>query len=199
MALPAFLEKDTAGIPNWGWIAILVTGIGAAYVVPKFLGKQGTTAQTSTDQGSTNGIGLAVDPTTGLPYAVEGLVPGGGTAGTGPPSGTTNSPSIFQDIAAIRQRATSGPTAGWDKKYTGVPIRSDTTANGKELGIAGWGSYIKITGPAVSGGNNMGSTLWYPVTTSNGITGYISASDLSGISSNAQAGSMARSQLWPNG
>lgn len=87
------LQKDTAGIPNWGWLLIIGAGIVAAYIVPKFLSGGSSSSssptttsktpdQASSDSGTSNsGLGLAIDPTTGLPYAVEGLVPSGGMAG----------------------------------------------------------------------------------------------------------------------
>lgn len=87
-----FLGKSTAGLPNWAWGAVIVVGIGAAYFLPKFLGQKNPTDATSTGTDQTSGLGLAVDPTTGLPYAVEGLVPSGGLAGgtgvQGPPGPT---------------------------------------------------------------------------------------------------------------
>ena len=73
------LSKETAGLPNWAWLVIIGIGFVAAVVIPKLLNKK-SAAASATD---TNGIGLAVDPTTGLPYAVEGLVPSGGLANNG--------------------------------------------------------------------------------------------------------------------
>lgn len=84
-----FLSQDYAGLPGWVWLAIVGAGIGVAYIVPKFFGgaTSSTSGQTATDQGTANsgtsGLGLAVDPTTGLPYAVEGLSPSGGVSGGG--------------------------------------------------------------------------------------------------------------------
>lgn len=79
-----FLKGSTGPLPNWAWGLVIVGGIAAAYFIPKFFGGgQGTSGQTSTDTGTSDqsGLGLAIDPTTGLPYAVEGLVPSGGTTG----------------------------------------------------------------------------------------------------------------------
>ena len=80
--ITGFLSKDTAGLPNWAWLLVVGAGIAAVYVIPKFTGNKAssTNASSSTD---TSGLGLAVDPTTGLPYAVEGLVPSGAGAGGG--------------------------------------------------------------------------------------------------------------------
>lgn len=75
-----FLKAQTGPLPNWAWLIVIGGGIAVAYVIPKFFGQGGTSSQTGTDQGAgTSGLGLAIDPTTGLPYAVEGLVPSGGT------------------------------------------------------------------------------------------------------------------------
>jgi LysM repeat protein len=94
MPIGDILTKDTAGIPNWAWIAIIVAGIAAAYVVPKFLGNTSSTTS-STDTSGSSGLGLAIDPTTGLPYAVEGLVPSGAYAG----GGTTVTPVSTPGVA----------------------------------------------------------------------------------------------------
>jgi hypothetical protein len=88
------LKAQTGPLPNWAWIVVIVGGLAAAYIIPKFLGAKGSTSQTSTDTGTGNsGLGLAIDPTSGLPYAVEGLVPSGGTVSTQsgvlPPTPTT--------------------------------------------------------------------------------------------------------------
>lgn len=96
--LGGILKAQTGPLPNWAWILVIGGGIAAAYFVPKFFGGQNaSTSQTSTDQGTGNsGLGLAIDPTTGLPYAVEGLVPSGGTvaesSGVLPPTPTTTPP-----------------------------------------------------------------------------------------------------------
>lgn len=83
--LGGFLKAQTGPLPNWAWLVVIVGGVAAAYIIPKYLnsGAGSTTSQTGTDTGTPNsGLGLAVDPTTGLPYAVEGLVPSGGVVGT---------------------------------------------------------------------------------------------------------------------
>jgi hypothetical protein len=86
-SIGGFLKAQTGPLPNWGWLLVIGGGIAAVYLVPKFLGKSSAKQpdQTSTDAGTGNsGLGLAIDPTTGLPYAVEGLVPSGGVVGTQP-------------------------------------------------------------------------------------------------------------------
>jgi hypothetical protein len=78
-----FLKADTAGLPNWVWLGVIAAGVGVAYFLPKFMGtKQADQASTGTGTDA-SGLGLAIDPTTGLPYAVEGLVPSGAGAGAG--------------------------------------------------------------------------------------------------------------------
>jgi|SRR5579859_351293 len=92
MPMPAFLEKDTAGIPNWGWVVIIGAGLLAVYIVPKLFGSgstptptdtSGTTGTTGDQTGNlqTGGYGMAIDPLTGLPYSVQGMVPTGNAAG----------------------------------------------------------------------------------------------------------------------
>lgn len=86
-SIGGLLKAQTGPLPNWAWLVVIVGGVAAAYLIPKFLNKNSTTQpdQTSTDAGTGNsGLGLAIDPTTGLPYAVEGLVPSGGVVSTQP-------------------------------------------------------------------------------------------------------------------
>lgn len=88
-----FLQKEIAGLPNWVWLIVIAGGIAAVYIIPKFTKKSttATTADTATNTGTgAAGIGLAIDPTTGLPYAVEGLVPSGGMGATGSDLSSTN-------------------------------------------------------------------------------------------------------------
>jgi hypothetical protein len=89
-----FLTGTTAGLPNWAWILVVGGGIAAAYFLPKLLGSNASSTTTPTTGTDTSGIGLATDPTTGLPYAVEGLVPSGANAGGGSTgvTGTTGAP-----------------------------------------------------------------------------------------------------------
>jgi hypothetical protein len=107
--ISGFLQKDTAGLPNWGWILVIGGGIAAAYLLPRFFGSQSNTGQTATDTGTgSSGLGLAIDPSTGLPYAVEGLVPSGAQAGnpidititSTSPTGTTTTTTQPQPGAA---------------------------------------------------------------------------------------------------
>jgi len=92
-----FLMGETAGVPNWAWILVVAAGIILAVIVPKLVNKGGGTATstpgTSTDNlnggNGSSGLGLAIDPTTGLPYAVQGLVPSGGSSGNSGPDMST--------------------------------------------------------------------------------------------------------------
>lgn len=88
--IKGFLTTNTAGMPNWVWLTVIGIGVAAAIIIPKFLNKGSSTPTTGSDM---SGIGLAVDPTTGLPYAVEGLVPSGGTGGGGLITSGSNIPT----------------------------------------------------------------------------------------------------------
>jgi hypothetical protein len=82
--IKGFMTGSTMGLPNWAWILIVGGGIAAAYFLPKLLGSSSSSSSSTPTTGTgtgTSGIGLAIDPTTGLPYAVEGLVPSGASAG----------------------------------------------------------------------------------------------------------------------
>jgi hypothetical protein len=103
------LKSQTGPLPNWVWLLVIGGGIAAAIIVPKLLAKGSTTAAdaTTTDAGTPNsGLGLAVDPTTGLPYAVEGLVPSGGTVAT-----QSGLPPVTTPVAATPTPAPATPSA----------------------------------------------------------------------------------------
>lgn len=198
------LTKETAGLPNWAWVGVIIAGVGATYFLPKLLGKStNTTANTpttSTDAGtSASGIGLAVDPTTGLPYAVEGLVPSGANAGT-TSTGTTASQPLMNEVGIIRARGNSSLTTSYDTKNNqGIPIRTQPDAGKGTVGYEPYGSQVQVIGPAVTGAYNLpnnkngnnGTNLWYKVVAPNGQTGYVSAYDFSGAP-------VERTGQWPN-
>lgn len=199
-----FLEKETAGIPNWGWAIVIVVGIGAAIFVPKLLNRS---PQNSTDSGTPNSdIGLAIDPATGLPYAVEGLVPSGGTAG-GPSGAGTNvdltaTNNLLQQLlqAQQAQNGTSNGTGNHgggavstvtnilararmgSSNGAGIGVRSQPGGSGtKTIRNIAFGAPVMIIGPAVNGGPNNAvtpgvaqSNQWYPVQGG----GYVSAADV---------------------
>lgn len=102
--LTGFLSKDTAGLPNWAWLLIVGAGLAVAYIGPKFFGSKSQQQQQTTGT-DTTGLGLAIDPTTGLPYAVEGLVPSGATVGTTdnqPPPPPVQTPTPCIESQALR-------------------------------------------------------------------------------------------------
>lgn len=117
-----FMKNNTAGMPNWVWLLVIAGGIGLALAVKYYSSKKSATDTTTTGTDQTSGIGLAVDPTTGLPYAVEGLVPAGGTVGTGgttiiPPTGgptgifppNTHQPgTVFTGPTGVKHYVTTG-------------------------------------------------------------------------------------------
>lgn len=98
------LQKETAGLPNWAWVAIIVAGIVAVYVVPKLTGGSKPTDPNATDPNATDpnaatgvggsgvpqlGYGAQIDPNTGLPYgtAIPGPAGPAGPAGAVGPAG----------------------------------------------------------------------------------------------------------------
>jgi LysM repeat protein len=114
-----FLTGTTAGLPNWAWILVVGGGIAAAYFLPKLLGSSSSSTTTPTTGTDTSGIGLAVDPTTGLPYAVEGLVPSGAYAGD--TSGSTT--GVTGTTGAPGPAGPAGPTGA-----AGAPGKPGTPA-----------------------------------------------------------------------
>jgi hypothetical protein len=116
-----FLQGETAGLPNWAWGLVVVGGIAAAYIVPKFLNpKQPDQASTGTGTDA-SGLGLAIDPTTGLPYAVEGLVPSGAGAGGG--TTITTAPGQLPPLPTPTPTPTPTPVP------IGKPIPHSTNTN----------------------------------------------------------------------
>jgi hypothetical protein len=179
-----FLNQSTAGLPNWAWLAVVGAGIAAALFLPKILGgkSQGANAPTSGTGTTpdTSGLGLAVDPTTGLPYAVEGLQSSGGLAGTqttpAPPTTTTPAPA--------------NPTFTTVK--SGALETAPRDVHGKTLTMVPSGANVQLlSGPPIPDPAG-GSKLYYPVSY-NGQSGYV-GSDVIHIN----AGSTGRSPLsWP--
>jgi hypothetical protein len=198
-----FLKQSTAGLPNWAWVLVVVGGVAAAYFIPKlFGGGGGTTSQTATDQTNPNttGLGMAIDPATGLPYAVEGLVPSGnpyggsGTDLSGLQNLLTQTLQAEKNVLSqttlgyIRGRFNETQTTTYDLATPGgVPIRN---LQGQIIGLQPYGSAITITGSPITGSSNLpqsgagfkpgvGSVEWLPVTY-NGQTAYVSAYDITG-------------------
>lgn len=194
-----FLKAETAGLPNWAWILVIAAGIAAAVVLPKFLGKKGSSSG-ETIEGS--GLGLAVDPTNGLPYAVEGLVPSGAMAGTGGgPFAGSAQPIVSSTMSTPPVAAKKGPitrsiiTQGWGTSTEKLPIRD--APGGNIISRVGYDTPIEfMSSKTVTGPNNfanapqgVGSTQWYPVKGG----GYISAFDIN-VGATGPSLSMA---AWP--
>jgi hypothetical protein len=207
-----FLGQQTAGLPNWAWLLIIVAGVGLAYVVPKFAG--GKTGQSTGGKGE--GLGLAIDPTTGLPYAVEGLVPSGGVVGTGGGGGG----SITPDTPVTQSIPESGESGdNWQESYQsmttgtsvptpspsmlqhatlrskgsrpeiksidsrGIPVRDKP--GGKEIRILPYKSDITISGTPVQGPKNLGDKGGSTLWYPVAGGGYVSKYDVGNFSTNS--------------
>lgn len=96
--LKAFLLRDTAGVPNWGWLIVIAGGIVVAIVVQRrggFLADSGATGS-----GETVGTG---DPLAGS----------GGSQGSGlPPSDTALPPPSFDPGLGDEGGQSDGATGG---------------------------------------------------------------------------------------
>jgi hypothetical protein len=144
--IKGIMGKEVAGLPTWVWVIVVGAGIAAAYIVPKFLNK-GTSAAATTGTGdsSGSGLGLAVDPTTGLPYAVEGLVPGGGLAGGGNTTTPVTSPvtpptttTAFNPFTPVLPQGTTVPaTSGNVFTYQGQQYTIVAGPGGRIWGALG--------------------------------------------------------------
>ena len=127
-AAGGFLNKTTAGLPNWAWIAVVVVGVAGAVLLPKLFGaKTPATPATATDTTggttglSTSGIGLAIDPTTGLPYAVSGLVPSGALANNG-----VQNPGVNGGTVTPTTPVSDGPVGNSTSAGTPPPVGPQT-------------------------------------------------------------------------
>lgn len=162
--IKGIMSKEVAGLPTWVWVIVVGAGIAAAYIVPKFLGAKGTgqAATTGTGDSTGSGLGLAIDPTTGLPYAVEGLVPAGGLAGGGntttpvtnpvtPPSGTAFNP--FKPV--LPQGTTVPATGGSIFTYSGQQYTIVPGPGGRIWGALGKMSYSQAQNTPIGPGSKV--------------------------------------------
>lgn len=183
--IAGFLGDSTAGLPNWAWLLVIGVGVTAAIVVPKLF--QGGAASSPATTGGASGLGLAIDPTTGLPYAVEGLAPsGGGTVtSSGPPPLPTATANTGSSIF-VRSQFSQPGVKDYDTANTGIPIRSAPNITSGTLKTVPFGSQIQLSGGAITGTGNIdptnpsaGSDIWYPVVGG----GYISQFDIGNVGS----------------
>jgi hypothetical protein len=190
-----FLSQSTAGLPNWAWLLVIAGGIAAAYFIPKFF--PGTSSGgTTSGGGNASGLGLAVDPTTGLPYAVEGLVPSGGTvASSGVPPLPTMPPTTTTPTTTPTSALTSAYTRNQQPGVTGqnsIPIwGTPNTDWNQDIGGIPINTQIQLGNPVQ--GNN-GQTF-YPISY-NGTTGYVVAGDVVGTPAKGSTGPRP-TPLWP--
>jgi hypothetical protein len=160
-----FLSQQTAGLPNWAWLLVIATGIAAAVVVPKLLNPGGGGSSSPTSAGSDTGLGLAIDPTTGLPYAVQGLVPSG--------ANTASSPDM-SSVPPVPQQ--QNPPQATTKSYTTIKVgsleSSPRNVNGHTLSTIPKGASVQLlNGPPIPDPAG-GSKHYYPVSY-NGQSGYV--------------------------
>jgi hypothetical protein len=169
----SFLQQSTAGLPNWAWLLVIAGGITAAIIIPKFFKGGGANP-------SASGLGLAIDPSTGLPYAIEGLVPSGGIAGNNDNATNTEKKTTTYPITALTRASANGV----------ISIVVKDKPGGKEIRQIPTSSNIKVTGPAIIDANNV---QWYPIEGG----GYVFGYDL--IFNNNDAGSVGPRPipLWP--
>lgn len=176
----SFLSQSTAGLPNWAWLLVVGGGILAAIYIPKLL--PGNQQQIGGSNATPNsGLGLAVDPTTGLPYAVEGLVPGGQTTTT--PATTT--PATTATIAPSTAPTANNLLTTYTRGGAGnIPIWTTPNApwgQGNNVGGIPPNASIQV-GPPTQGRYNNQPATYYSVsyTTKGGQTysGFVGDWDL---------------------
>lgn len=187
-----FLQQSTAGLPNWAWLLVIAGGITAAIVIPKYLNKeQPSSAASST---SPSGLGLAVDPTTGLPYAVEGLVPSGaGVQNTSspPPLPTPQATAPPANTATVRG---STPLFSGDTYEASHPqgVQTFSQPGGNPTGFLPYGSQISLqSSTPIESGQPTPSSFFK---LANGQ--YVLAQDLMGVSGTGSTGPRVAPN-WP--
>jgi hypothetical protein len=172
-----FLNAQTAGLPNWGWILVIVAGIAAAVYLPKMFGKG--QSGTSADQAG-QGLGLAIDPTTGLPYAVSGLVPAGAGA-SGSQSVSSLGPTQAAPGAPMLGIIRPGSGAGWDIEHTGIPLtRAPGVSSGQENNAIPFGAQVQVLGAQEGPTSPQNTNIYYQIKY-NGKSGYVSSFDLPNV------------------
>jgi hypothetical protein len=186
------LTKETAGLPNWAWVAVVIVGGGVGYLFVR--SNQGSSAGTSTTSAdgstdtSTAGANAVSQPSD-TDYS-QGLSSGNANGSspvyvlsTSVPTSTTTTAGTATQQVTIRDRQTTGPSAAYDKTHPqGVPVHSGTSGQTPTVKTVPFASSVTVTGPAVIGaantGNGQGGTVyWYPVQGG----GYISSFDIVGI------------------
>lgn len=178
------LGQSTAGLPNWAWIVVVGAGIAAAIILPKIFGggSSNTTSGTTSTGGTSDssGLGLAVDPTSGLPYAVEGLVPSGATAGM---SSTTTSPNTVP---------ATNPTPTYTTIKAGDLETAPRDVHGKTITRIPSGANVQLlSGPPIPDPAG-GTKVYYPVSYNNQ-SGYVGSDVI-----HLNAGSTGRGPYpWP--
>ena len=212
--LGTFLQKETAGLPNWAWILVIIGGAGAGYyfvrknsAATSTAGSNAASQPSATGQstsGAAGSYGSAIDYSSSLPVSATNASSPVYVLGTSPtPTPTNPTPQppqptpqppqpqpTPQQKVTVRQPASSGQTASYDSSHSGVPIHSGPSWQTPVMSTANWGSQVPVTGPAVSGGSNFpngfqgGSTMWYPVAGG----GFISSYDIAGIGGGGVAG-----------
>lgn len=130
--IKGFLTAETAGMPNWVWGVVVLVGVGLVFIVPRLRGSSGNTSQTSSSNGTPSGVGMAIDPTTGLPYAVEGLVPSGAVAGgsSGQTSDLAALEALLSQTLANQQGTTPPPSDGGSSNGSTPPTDNKPTPPG---------------------------------------------------------------------
>jgi hypothetical protein len=181
-----FLRQTTAGLPNWAWLLIIAGGIAAAIILPKYLKPSSVSSSNSP-----GGLGLAVDPTTGLPYAVEGLVPSGaGVQNTSsPPPVPTPQTTIPPNNAGIVR--TNSPLFTGDTYEAAHPqgVQTYDKPGGTPSGYLPYGSNVSLQSstPVESGQPN--PSVFFQLSNGN----YVLAQDLSNVTGRGSTG-----PSWPS-
>lgn len=128
--------------------------------------------------------GVSGTNSAGAPTAPASSTPAPAVA---PPASTTSVTAPHTDYAVVRSKGTISAVASYDASHTGVPIRSQPGSGNDQIGTISFGTQVQITGPAINGTSNFtpgqsdngsGTNLWYPVITSSGQKGYVSAYDI---------------------
>ncbi len=201
-----FLMQETAGLPNWGWMLVIVGGASFGFIFVK--NRQNASNGSSTDATGSTVPQPSTDANTATGVTPTGLIvipvqsPDNGqntqntqsTQSATPTVDTSNNSQTTTTQTPPRQRLSSTrqatvrakgslpQAAAYDAANNGVPVRA--TPGGLEIRKATFSSTVTLSGPSVQGGsnlpgNNSGSTSWYPL--SNG--GYINSEDLTNVQS----------------
>jgi len=188
-----FLSKETAGLPNWAWLLVLLVGGGIGFFIVRSQQNQASSSSSTTPGSETVPVtggspvyvvasSPATAPTTTSTAGTSTVGTTGSTGSAGSTGSLSGTPVLGSGLTTLLVKSTAA-----SQKFGTVPLRAspgsaDSQPDSQVVQVP-IGTQLIASGPAVQGANNFGpgnaagSSLWYP-TSYNGISGYVSGYDV---------------------